>query len=228
MTVPRPTFKDTVSKTINRARRRGAVEAAGDIWGRIRSRVVSSSGILQFLERATGGSLSYRADATFRSATPDDAPLYARDIATDSERTFRDRLSEDTYCYLVESRGRVLHASWVTTASAWTGELNAFVSPPSGDAYIYESFTRPEARGRGIYPFALDNICADLGRRGVPRAWIAVEATNASSVRAISKAGFTPAFELTFHRDRGEVHMDGAEGPRADLAGVFVSAVPRG
>lgn len=199
-----------------------------DVWGRVAATATASEGRLLVLERATGGSRSHRADATFRPATEADAAAYARDIATDSQRTFRERLSTDTRCYLVESRGRLLHASWVTTASAWTAELNAFVSPPPGDAYIYESFTRPETRGRGIYPFALDNICADLAERGIPRAWIAVEATNAPSVRAISKAAFQPAFEIAFRRRRGKVQVDRPMGARAALAEGFVSSVPRG
>lgn len=228
MTVSRPTIKDTAARTLNRARRRGVSEAAADVWGRAKAHVVASDGTLLVLRRATGGSLSHRSDVTFRIATPADSGSYARDIATDSERTFRDRLSPDTLCYLVESRGRLLHASWVTTAAAWTAELDAFISPPSGDAYIYESFTRPETRGRGIYPFALDNICADLAERDIPTAWIAVEAANAPSVRAISKAVFEPVFELTFHRRRGAVRLDRPEGPHAELAQGFVTSTPRG
>lgn len=228
MTVGRPTFRDTVSRSLNRARHRGVTEAAQDAWGRLRAKVTSSHGTLLVLERPTGGPPSHRSDATFRSATPADAGAYARDIATDSERTFRARLSDATRCYLVESRGRLLHASWVTTDSAWTAELDASVTPPAGDAYIYESFTRPETRGRGIYPFALDNICAVLTGRGIERAWIAVEATNAPSVRAISKAGFRPAFELSFRRERGKVVLEPPGGPHPELAHGFVSRAPQG
>lgn len=198
-----------------------------EVWGRIRSNI-SSRGTLQVLQRPTGGAPLHRPDATFRRATAADAQAYSRDIATDSPRTFRARLTTETACYVVESRGRLLHASWVTTASAWTAELDAFVSPPPGDAYIYESFTRPEARGRGIYPFALHNICAELAARGVTRTWIAVEATNAPSIRAITKAGFDVAFELPFRRERGKVQLEPASGPRPELAESFVSETPPG
>ena len=228
MPTARPTFGDSLSKTINRARHRGPAEALGDLSERIRSRLGTQSGVLQILERPTDGTLQHLSDASFRKATASDAPAYARDIATDSPRTFRRRLSPETGCYLVESRGRILHASWVTSGSAWTAELDAFVTPPEGDAYIYESFTRPETRGRGIYPFALHNICADLGQSSVPRAWIAVEATNAPSVRAISKAGFELAFELRFRRERGKVQVEAAIGPRSGLADGFVTEAPRG
>lgn len=227
MSASRPSFADSLSRTFNRARRRGIAEAASAVWGPLRANL-GSSGKLRVLDRPTGGEPEHRPDASFRIAAPEDAAAYARDIATDSARTFRSRLSDETECYLVESRGRLLHASWVTTDSAWTLELDAFVSPPPGHAYIYESFTRPETRGRGIYPFALRNICADLAGRGIPRAWIAVEATNAPSARAISKAGFDVAFELPFHRRWGKVQVERAIGPRTEHAASFVSPAPEG
>lgn len=202
-------------------------EAAAAVWGGWRANL-RSGGTLKVLDRATGGEPQDRPDLSFRPATTEDAAAYARDIATDSVRTFRWRLSESTKCYLVESDGRLLHASWVTTGSAWTAELDAFVSPPPGDAYIYESFTLPETRGRGIYPFALRNVCADLASRGIPRAWIAVEATNTPSVRAITKAGFELAFELRFHRRWGKVQVEAPTGPRPAATRSFVSNVPRG
>ena len=123
---------------------------------------------------------------------------------------------------MVEDGYRLLHASWVTTARAWTSEIRAFVSPPVGDAYIYESFTRSETRGRGIYPFALFSICAELGRRRVARAWVGVEAGNAPSIRAITKGGFEPAFELSFHRSWGAVRMEEPTGPLAEQGFTMV------
>lgn len=226
MSAARPSLRTSIAKTINRARRRGPADAARALWRQLRSDL-DSSGTLQVLTRASGGTLQRRPDLTFRRAGPGDARPYARDIATDSPSTFRRRLSASTHCYVVESRGRLLHASWVTTASAWTAELAAFLSPPAGDAYIYESFTRPEARGRGIYPFALHNICADLWGRGIRRAWIAVETANQPSRRAISKAGFEPAFELSFRRRQRKAQVGQPIGPLAELADGFVSDRPR-
>lgn len=226
MSAARPSFATSLAKTINRARRRGPREAARALWEQLRSNI-DSHGTLEVLTRPTGGTPERRQELTFRRAGPGDARAYARDIATDSPTTFRRRLSAATHCYLVVSRGRLLHASWVTTGSAWTAELSAFISPPVGDAYIYESFTRPEARGRGIYPFALHNICAVLGEQGIQRAWIALEASNEPSRRAIAKAGFEPAFELRFRRRRRKVQVERPVGPLADIAEDLVSDHPR-
>lgn len=218
---------DSLSKTVNRVRHRGPSETAGELWGRLRSNVRSDGTLLVF-SRDSGGTIEHRPDLTFRAGDASDAAAYAREIGTDSVRTFRNRLTEESRCYLVESSGRLLHASWVTTGSAWTAELKAFVAPPIGDAYIYESFTRPETRGRGIYPFALRNICVELAEMTIPRAWIATEATNAPSIRSIEKAGFEPSFHLVFHRRRLKVQVEPPAGPHPELARGFVTADPRG
>lgn len=138
----------------------------------------------------------------FRSTTTDDGELYARDIGTDSRRSFRARLSPTTSCFVVESHGRLLHASWVTTSGAWTRELGAYLRPPPRTAYIYESFTHPDARGRGLYPFALRAIASQAAGSGLDSLWVGVEASNPSSLRAVNKAGFRPVARLEYSRRR--------------------------
>lgn len=154
---------------------------------------------------------------TFRRADASDASRYATDIGTDSSRTFTARLADDVMCFVVEGEGRLLHSSWVTTTAAWTREIRGYLSPPPGDAYVYESFTRADARGRGIYPFALAGMVTYLGDSGVRRVWVGVEATNAPSQRAIEKAGFERSFELRYRRKLGRFQMEvGAEGNSPD------------
>lgn len=141
----------------------------------------------------------------FRRAGAADAGLYARVIGTDSAATFRRRLTDTTHCFLVEGGGELLHASWVTTGAAWTREVRAYVVPPPGDAYVYESFTSPAARGRGVYPFALRGICEWAAERGLGKVWVAVESANAPSAKAISKGGFEPSYSITYGRRLGRL-----------------------
>lgn len=183
---------------------------------------VSAEGRLRLMVRDNGGEAPARPDVSFREAGAEDAARYARDIGTDSPSTFRRRLSPWTRCFVVDDGSTFLHASWMTTARAWTSEIRGYISPPLGDAYVYESFTRPETRGRGIYPFALLSICAELERRQVPRAWVGVEADNAPSIRAITKAGFEDAFEITFHRRLGRVQIDDLRGPLAEQGRTMI------
>ncbi|MDQ3785278.1 MAG: GNAT family N-acetyltransferase [Actinomycetota bacterium] len=211
-------------KTFARIRSRGPGEVVRLVGDRLKEAVESGDTLVVFrltaeVEPSVGQNL------LFRSATSDDGDLYARDIGTDSRRSFKARLSPTTSCFVVESKGRLLHASWMTTSGAWTRELKGYLRPPRGDAYIYESFTRPEARGKGLYPFALGRIASHAAARGLDSLWVAIEAGNPGSLRAVSKAGFRPIFGLEYRRRWGRVTLQiptpgepGRDGPRIERA----------
>ena len=218
----RPSFKTSLSKTVNRVKERGPREVLSLAIERVRGFASSSDVLVMFMATATAGAEDIEG-LSFRRADPADASRYARDIGTDSATSFRKRLSERTACFVVDDGRLLLHASWVTRAGAWTRELRAYLVPPPGDAYIYESFTRGEARGRGIYPFALRQISAWAAEAGVGRLWVAVEGHNAASLRAVTKAGFSPAFELPFARRLGRLTIGDATGSHSSEAQRFVS-----
>ena len=208
---------------VARVRARGLGEVARLVVDRAREEI-SSGDTLLFLVRDSSSEAPASDELEFRAAAGADDERYARDIGTDSASTFRARLTPGTTCYIVEDRERFLHATWVTTDRSWAREIRAFLVPPAGDAYIYESFTRDDARGRGIYPFALGNILATLSSTGVARAWIAVEEHNTPSRRSINKAGFTFAFALPYRRRWGRLTIDDPRGPEAEIGRTFVQA----
>jgi RimJ/RimL family protein N-acetyltransferase len=178
---------------------------------------VSSEETLSFLVREANGSLPDGSEAKFRKTTIADAPAYARDIGTDSAATFTMRLREATNCYVVEKEGRFVHATWVADGPSWVREIQRYFVPPPGDTYIFESYTRPEVRGRGIYPFAIASLAAELGGQGVHRLWVGVEGHNPASMRAVTKAGFDEAFRILYSRRFGHLNVSLPEGPMADV-----------
>jgi ribosomal protein S18 acetylase RimI-like enzyme len=211
---PLPEWAQRAEKLRTRIRARGVSEVVELAKTRAREALWSAQRLL-VLVRATGGHVPSSAELVLREATDADAQSYARDIGTDSPATFRARVDEGTRCWLVQSGARIVHATWMTSDGAWTRELAACVRPPAGEAYVYESFTHPSARGRGIYPFALTGIAARLGERGVRRLWVAVEVDNLASLRAVSKAGFEAAFEISYSRRLGRLTVGPPEGPQA-------------
>lgn len=200
----RPPLTHLPLKLLARIRARGVREVASLGIQRIRESW-SSTAILIVLTRAASGPVPPRDDLEARWATSADAPLYAHDIGTDSATSFTWRLSETTRCFVVVSRARLVHATWVTTGAAWTREVRGYLQPPAGHAYVYESFTRPEVRGLGIYTFALEAIAAVCASEGFERLWVAVESDNPSSLRAVTKAAFSPAFEISYRRRAGRL-----------------------
>jgi ribosomal protein S18 acetylase RimI-like enzyme len=226
----RPGPLTVLARAPTRLKARGPGEVLELLWGRLKESV-SSQETLVFLAR-TAGALPVApaakwGDLSFSSATERDADDYARWIGTDSPRTFSARLSPDTRCYLVRHGERVVHATWVTTTASWLRELRRYFRVPEGDAYVYESFTRADARGMGVYPFALTEICAALDAEGAQRVWVGVEHSNAPSLRAITKAGFEPSFEVHYARRWGRIRVQLSENAHSAcpkcLEGTFSS-----
>jgi RimJ/RimL family protein N-acetyltransferase len=221
----RPSPSQALSKTLNRVRARGPREVLSLASGRTKEWISSSDDLVMFV-RSSAAEQPARDDLTFREATPADGTRYANDIGTDSAATFARRLSDRTHCFFVENGTSILHASWVTTAGAWTRELRSYLVPPAGDAYVYESFTRADARGRGVYPFALASILAWAEATGIERVWVAVEEHNPPSLRAVTKAGFVEAFRLPFSRRFGRLTVGNSTGEMAAAAAGFLSRTP--
>lgn len=221
-------LRNGLAKNIARARARGISEMAGAVTGSWRA-AVHSEGELTFLTRtAAWEGRVKRSDEpmALQRASFADAADYAHFIGTDAARTFAARLSDTASCWLVRARGTVVHATWTTRGVAWTSEIRRFFVAPQGSAYIYESFTRPEARGLGVYPFALVGIGHALATEGVDTLFVGVEADNHPSVRAITKAGFEPAFSLRFRRRWGRAELSPATGPLPELAEICLRPAP--
>ena len=217
----RPEPGQHLSRLVNRARARGAAEIVDLATGRVKETLSSRNTLIlnvlpaEPIKRSAEG-------LTFRAATQDDAEMYARDIGTDSASTFSARLADDVRCYLVEGDDKLLHSSWVTTSAAWAREIAMYLTPPRGDAYVYESFTRADARGRGIYPFALGGIVTALAAERIERVWVGVEATNLASRRAMEKAGFEEGFRVEFGRNLGRLWVGAPVGREAEIGREFL------
>lgn len=216
MSDSRPTPAHIALKVLTRARSRGLREVLATGAARLRE-FISSADEIVILARPAGGKLPERDDLEFVKATPEDGARYARDIGTDSASTFAARLSDTTHCFFVTDKGKVLHATWVTTRSAWTRELGGYLVVPEGDCYVYESFTRADARGQGVYPHGLRGICGWAAAQWLQRVWVGVESGNAASRRAVGKAGFEPRLTISFRRRVGRLEVAGGRCPQGGI-----------
>lgn len=220
MSVARPTVGELALKARSRLRARGAFEGLALATQRLAQELASSDRLIFFV-RAAAGARVERGGVELRFATEADADRYAVDIGTDSPRTFRARLCRGTGCFVVVSAGRIVHSTWVTRCAAWTREIRRYVRPPAGEAYVYESFTRRDARGQGLYPLALRAICAELAERSVRRVWVGVENRNVASLRAVTKASFEEALTVDHRRLFGKVVVEAEPAP-SEAARPFV------
>jgi GNAT superfamily N-acetyltransferase len=100
------------------------------------------------------------------------------------------RIRDGQACAVARHGRDIVSYCWLTCAPAWAGEIDRFVVPGPGDVYLYEAFTRPEWRGRALFPALLGRLVSFARARGRQRALIFVLSSNRPSRRAIERAGF--------------------------------------
>jgi GNAT superfamily N-acetyltransferase len=101
-----------------------------------------------------------------------------------------ERLRNGESCAVARHGSEVVSYCWSTDGPAWVGEINRLVVPEPPDVYLYDAFTLPPWRGRGLFRVLLSRLLAMSRERGRRRALIFALASNRASCRAIEGTGF--------------------------------------
>lgn len=107
------------------------------------------------------------------------------------------RIERGEQVYSVAKDGVLLHYGWLTREQheAFFTEVGMTYRYPEPGAVLYDFFTHPDARGRGLYQQAIATMLQDLHRRfvaggGLSVVYISVLADNRPSRHVIEKLGF--------------------------------------
>ena len=103
-----------------------------------------------------------------------------------------DRLRLGQACFVARHEGRVVSACWATTEPAWSEYLACELPVAAGEVFMFDAFTQPAYRGRGIAPALCVQLLIHYGEAGLRRATRAVLPENLPARRAHAKAGFRP------------------------------------
>ncbi|MBT8495818.1 MAG: GNAT family N-acetyltransferase [Deltaproteobacteria bacterium] len=68
------------------------------------------------------------------------------------------------------------------------------------EAYIYDLFVSPSARGRAVAPSMLEFMAHELRQQDVYRSWALIGADNSASIRAFEKAAYTAVADVIYTR----------------------------
>ncbi|HKA34889.1 MAG TPA: methyltransferase domain-containing protein, partial [Candidatus Binatia bacterium] len=99
-----------------------------------------------------------------------------------------ERFARGDRCFVaVDSEGRVAHCRWVATAAAEIPELDMELVLWPGEAYFYDGYTRPDARGRGVDAAVRTHIFRWLRSAGYKRAYSYVRGDNPVGLRAAAR-----------------------------------------
>jgi len=100
------------------------------------------------------------------------------------------RFGEGQACAVARAGSDVVAYCWLTGAPVAVAEIDRLLVPGPDEVYLYEAFTSPSWRGRGLFQALLMKLRQFAHARGKRRALIFVLASNVPSWRAIEGAGF--------------------------------------
>lgn len=93
-------------------------------------------------------------------------------------------------CFAVFHRGRCASYIWCTRQRRQIEEVRLCADLPHGEYWLYNAFTVPTYRNRGLYSRLLEHAVSVLSETGGRLVWIDAERGNHASVRGILRAGF--------------------------------------
>jgi GNAT superfamily N-acetyltransferase len=101
------------------------------------------------------------------------------------------RLARGCRCFGAWLDDELAGYGWLSTGPEWIGELELVITPGEGEAYIWNCFTLPQLRRRGVLRALLAGIRMSAHDEDFRRLWIGSVAIPAES--AFGPSGFTPA-----------------------------------
>lgn len=120
---------------------------------------------------------------------------------------YNNRFSNGSRCAALIDDNEIVNISWIAFNSLFINEIHKKYIIPEGNIVIYDVFTPPQYRGKGIYPVMLEMINRWAFTNGYKNSIIYSESENISSIRGITKAGYIKKesvtciniFRLRFH-----------------------------
>jgi RimJ/RimL family protein N-acetyltransferase len=106
----------------------------------------------------------------------------------------RQRFESGAVCNGFFVDGELANVGW-TTAGYLEIEPGICIDDPDCGG-IYDCYTLPAQRGKGVYGDSLIRMINALGAEGARTVLISVDPHNVPSIKAIEKAGFIPFYEL--------------------------------
>ena len=119
-----------------------------------------------------------------------DQPLAAGDVGASWHPQAAERLRDGQAYAIAHHEAEVVAYCWLAFTPVWVGEIGHAVVPGPEDVYLYDAFTMPGWRGRGLFSAMISPLLALARSRHRKRALIFVDAGNRASRRAIERAGF--------------------------------------
>jgi RimJ/RimL family protein N-acetyltransferase len=190
----------------------GALQLARKLGGRLRSWLWSETAWLV-----------YTVDLSDYQDEPK-LPLVRREMGLDELKeqgyfkviafpeVVRRRLAAGEQCHGFFLGGELVNIAW-TTRDKLVLETRVWSINRERSMGIYDCYTAPAHRGKGIYTDTLVRLLGSAREQGVMTALIAVDPANRPSIKAIERSGFRPLHHLTRRRRAGRSSIQKSQFP---------------
>lgn len=112
---------------------------------------------------------------------------WRRDVTTED---FHQRIADGDRCWVARHLDQLIACAWVSTRH---GRYLCDRFPlRAREAYLYDMFTDPAWRGRGVAGLLIERMAAQLKSEGFQSLMLAIYPENTAARRAYEKAGFRP------------------------------------
>jgi GNAT superfamily N-acetyltransferase len=129
-------------------------------------------------------------DASFRRMGPESVSLLAAIMGDGAQAEILRRFETGRHCYVALVNNQLAAYGWVSLNEEYLGELDLRVRLLAGEAYIWDCFTVPTFRRKGLYSALLMYILGELQTDRLCRVWIGADSDNKASQRGIARTGF--------------------------------------
>ena len=147
-------------------------------------------GYLAFFERDLAnysGACAKISSIRLTLLTQPDAALLAFSRPHDSRVVKRamERFDKGDQCFVAfSSNNEVAHSRWVSTNDTYVPELQMNTRPRAKQAYMYDGYSKPDYRGRGIDGAVRNFIFETLKSQGIENVYSYVRSDNPVGIRA--------------------------------------------
>ena len=119
-----------------------------------------------------------------------DLPEYLRFRPEQHPRVVQKRIDDGDQCFLIWSEGRIVHSGWVATQKKSDPYLRCTLVLKPGDIFLYDHYTHPSYRGRGLSTAREIFILPRYRREGYHRSLAIVAVENKPALRPFEAAGY--------------------------------------
>jgi len=132
-----------------------------------------------------------------RLLQPNDLPKLNKLKGPEAEKT-EERLQARDLCFIGENGGHIVHYEWICLNEIFQNFFERKIRVSPNSAYVYNGYTVPKYRSRGISAAVLTNAANYLFQNGIEEMYVIIASDNYPSLRTWQKIGPRKLGEVTF------------------------------